>query len=126
MPRYKAGLQMAWQCHRWRIGSVTHDFAIVTANSGGTDEIGHVSPEWPVTINRNRRSRSSGIAGHDAPEYPTGTSWPALIAPIAALLAPLLSVATLYGSPFAFMALPKKRLAVSRRLIAFPCLSTAR
>jgi hypothetical protein len=49
------------------------------------------------------------------------TSLPALIASIAALLAPLLYIATLFGSPFAPMALSKKhfvaamsRFAVSR------------
>ena len=62
-----------------------------------------------------------------------GTSRPALIASIAALLAPLLSIATLPGSPFAPMALSKKRFAaamsrfaVSRKSTVLPCLSTAR
>ena len=31
-------------------------------------KIGHVHPECPVTINRNDRSRSPGILGHDRPE----------------------------------------------------------
>ncbi|WP_211957573.1 hypothetical protein, partial [Cupriavidus numazuensis] len=33
-------------------------------------KIGHVRPESSVTMNRNARSRSSGIVGHDGPEYP--------------------------------------------------------
>lgn len=62
-----------------------------------------------------------------------GTSRPALIASMAALLAPLLSIATLSGSPFAPIALSKKRfaaamsrLAVSRKSTVFPYLSTER
>src|SRR5471032_3429991 len=62
-----------------------------------------------------------------------GTSRPALTASMAALLAPLLSMATLSGTPFSRMALSKKRfaaamsrLAVRRKSMVFPCLSTAR
>src|SRR5476649_2541508 len=62
-----------------------------------------------------------------------GTSRPALTASMAALLAPLLSMATLSGAPFSRMALSKKRfaaamsrLAVRRKSMVFPCLSTAR
>jgi hypothetical protein len=29
-------------------------------------EIGHIGPERPVTFDRNPRSRSAGMAGHDA------------------------------------------------------------
>ncbi len=43
-------------------------------------EIGHDQPEWPVTINRNRRSRSAGMGGHDAPKYPLGTVGSRLLA----------------------------------------------
>jgi hypothetical protein len=60
------------------------------------------------------------------------TSRPALIASMAAVLAPLLSIATLSGSPFP-LALSKKcsvaamsRFAVSRKSTVLPRLSTAR
>jgi hypothetical protein len=49
---------------------VTGDSGIVTADSGMPPKIGHVRPESPVTMNRNDRSRSSGIVGHVEPEYP--------------------------------------------------------
>ena len=52
---------------------------------------------------------------------------------MAALLTPLLSIATLYGSPFTPMALSKKhfagamsRFAVSKKSMVSSCLSTAR
>ena len=50
---------------------MTGDSGIVTADSGMPPKIGHVRPESPVTMNRNDRSRSSGIVGHVEPEYPT-------------------------------------------------------
>src|SRR5689334_4273896 len=34
---------------------------------------GHLRPESPVTLARNRRSPSSGIRGHVGPEYAIGT-----------------------------------------------------
>ena len=45
--------------------------------------------------------------------YRISTFRPALIEEIAALLAPLLSIVTLFGSPFAPMALSKKRFAAA-------------
>ncbi len=44
---------------------------IVTGDSGKTPKIGHVQTEWPVTLLRNRRSRSIGMSGHVGAEYTT-------------------------------------------------------
>jgi hypothetical protein len=50
-------------------GIVTSHSGIVTSDSGNTPEIGHDQTESAVTFRRNRRSRSSGMGGHDGPEY---------------------------------------------------------
>jgi hypothetical protein len=60
---------------RHRSGTVTGDSGIVTDRSGiVTDDSGRrpksvtFSPESPVTLRRNRRSRWTGMTGHDRPE----------------------------------------------------------
>ncbi len=48
---------------------MTGHSGIVTGDSGRKPKIGHLPAESAVTFGRNGRSRSSGISGHDGPEY---------------------------------------------------------
>jgi hypothetical protein len=48
---------------------VTGHSGIVTDDSGQRPKIGHDETEWPVTLPRNRRSRSNGMTGHHGAEY---------------------------------------------------------
>jgi hypothetical protein len=54
---------------RHRSGSVTVDSGIVTGHSGQGSKSVTIRPESPVTFGRNRRSRWTGMTGHDGPEY---------------------------------------------------------
>jgi hypothetical protein len=55
-------------------GIVTGHSDNVTSHSGNHPEIGHDQTESAVTLRRNQRSRSSGMGGHDGPEY-AATRW---------------------------------------------------
>ena len=48
----------------------------MTGDSGKTPKIGHDQSEWPVTLLRNRRSRSIGMSGHVGAEYTEAHHWP--------------------------------------------------
>ena len=50
---------------------VTGSSGIVTDDSGQRSKMGHDETERPVTFLRNRRSRSSGMNGHNGAEYAT-------------------------------------------------------
>jgi len=49
-------------------GIVTDRSGIVTDDSGRRPKSVTFSPESPVTLRRNRRSRWTGMTGHDRPE----------------------------------------------------------